>query len=258
MRKWICRLLLSACILSLLALGYFMPYLAGEALDRSLSHGAWEMEDRGVSLTLTEETDALSRMELFTQIIDHEHTAVELQEGGELAGIGAKAAAEQVMDRLGGISVLDAAVPYLLTGEDKSGQTRSGIFWRCVRDAGSESEGMIWIDDQTGLLMGFDLPADMFYFLGEGRSWEVFATQVLEFCVAHYSVNGLYSDRLREDETDAKDPKKGVETPITPRGMELAVHMELTRDEGSISYTALLEIGADRIRFNMTEHNAEE
>ncbi len=258
MKKWICRLLLHACVLPLLVLGYFMPRLAGEILDRSLAREAWEMEDRGVSLTLTEETDALSRMELFAQIISREHTAVELKEGGELAGIGAKAAAEKAMDHLGGVSVLDAAVPYLLTGEDESGQTRSGIFWRCVRDLGTDAEGTVWIDDQTGLLMGFDLPADMFYFLGKGRSWETFAAQLMDFCVEQYSLNGLYSDRLREDAAHPLDPKKGVEIQQVPGGMDLAIHMELTQGERPVSYTALLEIGAGRVRFNMTEQNAVE
>ncbi len=257
MKKWICRLLLHACVLPLLVLGFFMPRLAGETLDRSLARKTWEIEDRGVSLTLTEETDALSRMELFARLISREHTAVELKEGGELAGIGAKAAAEKAMDHLGAMSQIDAAVPYLITGEDGSGQTRSGIFWRCTCESWPDAEGTVWIDDQTGLLMGFDLPADMFYFLGEGRSWEVFATQLMEFCVEHYSVNGLYSDRLREDAAHPLDPKKGVETQQAPK-MELAIHMELTRDEGLISCTALLEVGADRVRFNMTEQNAVE
>lgn len=248
MKNWVRRFLLPACVLPLLVLGYFMPRMAGGALNRSLEREVWEMEDRGVSLTLTEEMDVLSRMELFAQLVSREHTQVELKEGSELAGIGARAAAEDVMARLEGVSVMGAAVPYLLTGEDDEGQTRSGIFWRCVWQFDSDIGdigGTLWIDDQTGLLMGFDLSAELFRYLAvDGRRAD-FSYLLQDFCASHYPVDGLHIDDLHD------------ETLMLQLEKHLAVYMELGLDMGGAIYMVPIEIG-DRVRFNMTQQTVSE
>lgn len=244
MKRRIGRVLLPACVLPLLVLGYFMPRMAGGALSRSLELKVWEMEDRGVSLTLTEEMDVLSRMELFAQLVSREHTQVELKEGSELAGIGAKAAAEDVMAFLEGFSVKGDAVPYLLTGEDGEGQTRSGIFWRCTWELKGDIGGTLWIDDQTGLLMGFDLSADMFYDLAYSGGRANFLYMLRDFCASRYPVDDLHMDEMYDESFMAQLEK------------DLPVYMELGLDKGGVIYTVPVEIDEDRVRFNMTRRNA--
>ncbi len=97
--------------------------------------------------------DPWESLKLFTSLV----TASELETGGRMTAEDAARLADELTEFLGA-EVYQAgdpteAVPYLLTNEEGY----SGVFWRCGWKGKDRPCEAVWIDDQSGVLMGFCL-----------------------------------------------------------------------------------------------------
>lgn len=169
MKRRLLQALLAAGTAALLCLGLFLPRLAASRRERSLAGEVWQKENRALSLTLAQELVELPALDIFQalELFAGAPPAVELEEGRNLTAVQAAQVAENLQSQVqeyflsqGYVPIdiywdwsenlcPDQAVPFLLT----SAEGVSGVFWRCGW-AGRPEEA-VWLDDQTGLPVGF-------------------------------------------------------------------------------------------------------
>lgn len=180
------RLLPVLCTLLLVGLGAGMPRLAALALDRGLAREVSQREAPSVSLELLQDADFFHTLELFQR----RTSQIQLSEGYRMTAEEAAQAAQAILADLGAGAPADAvpeAIPYLFSDADT--QNTSGVFWRCAWDSGGKAEAqLLWLDDQTGMMVGFQ---GAFRGTVLDEKYAVFqepATAVAEYCRLNYPV----------------------------------------------------------------------
>lgn len=214
------RFLPVLCTLLLVGLGAGMPRLAALALDRGLAREVSRREAPSVSLELLQDADFFHTLELFQR----RTSQIELSEGYRMTAEEAVQAAQAVLAELGAGGPADTApeaIPYLFSDADT--QNTSGVFWRCIWDGGAEEEDqLLWLDDQTGLMVGFQ---GFFHRTVKEEKYAVFqepASAVAEYCRRNYPVETVKLALEPSDNYLAQYPESGA-----------PVHtLSLVRDEG--------------------------
>lgn len=231
------------CTLLLLALGAYMPHLASLVLDRRLEQAVTLREDAQVSLELSQAPDFFELLELFQR----DHSLIELTEGSRMTATEAQSAAIAALLalKLDGMVLHDVpeTTPVLLTSKGTPGL--SGIFWRCIWTG--DDQAVLWLDDQTGLMVGFQGQFDMTTFvtvkeyltLNQELSREA-AAKLQEYCELYYPSDGaemtlnaeekyacdytltLYREETADDSTLAAT----CDIPVRTRGEWLFFNLE--------------------------------
>lgn len=180
------------CTLLLLGLGAWMPGLAAVAFDWQLATDRKILENQNISLTLTQEADFFQTLELFRG----GHSLVELTEGFRMTGQEVETVAQEVRQALMVFAADEAfgtplVRPMLLTSNEVPGL--SGVFWLCIwgSEESPESPGVLWLDDQSGLMVYYSGPVGWSSLSSTGIVFEEGAMQASEYCRQRYPVKNV-------------------------------------------------------------------
>lgn len=199
MKKNSARMMLPLCTALILILGAVMPRLAAAVLDRHLVSEVQTLENTAVSLSMEQETDRFSRLCLFQELIRNNNYAVPLPEGYHMTKDEVRAAAKTLAG-MGYERDFEEFVPVLLAGNDPS-QELSGIFWECTTTHDNGEMEMVWVDDQSGLIVAgmlrLDLPSLSYGQVGALAKLDAVA-RYEDFCRDNYAVEQVSSSEETE------------------------------------------------------------
>lgn len=228
------------CTLLLVAFGFGMPRLAALALDRGLEREVTRLEDPAVTLDLFQDADFFHTLELFQS----RRSQIQLDEGYQMTEEEAAQASQRIMAALGAWGSVDSApivTPYLVSSA--TARITSGVFWLCLWNSQEGERQVLWLDDQTGLMVAFQggFPAVM-----EEYKYAIYrepAYAVAEYCRLYYPAEHI--QLLTENpSSDAEYDKQGYGTTYT---------LSLVREteDGEVHFLLPLQASVTGVNFNL-------
>lgn len=145
--------------------GLCLPRIAAGIVDARLQTEVRKMESSTISLTMQQEEDSLQRLALFGRLLEQSDSVVEMSGQGQYQMTeteirdAARLTLQELTERLAAYGLPGILTgetmkiqPVLFVGQDAQKSTRSAVFWRILF---SENGGCLWLDDQTGQMVGF-------------------------------------------------------------------------------------------------------
>ena len=179
----------------LLLLSAFLPPLTFFILDHQLENEIMQREDTDISLKFSQNLDFFRTLDLFRS----QQTQIELTEGYEgyrMTEADVSAAAKGMILSFGNVYSAPEVTPVLITNKDSLGL--SGIFWRCVWGDDAGGQEIMWLDDQSGQMVGFQgriMVSAETEIKSSDNSVAAFAESVYimgDFCSTYYPVDDVF------------------------------------------------------------------
>lgn len=148
------------CTVMVLCLGLYMPRIASSVLDYNLRTQIKQMENSNISLTLSENADYFDRAYLFNSLITMGNSSIELSEKSQVCRLLPDEAERIAVETISYIGAYNMArgelvvTPVLFVGTDENSAVQSGVFWCCRWTDSDAQSQVLWLDDESGLMVG--------------------------------------------------------------------------------------------------------
>ena len=187
----------------IICISLYMPNLASMALDYRLRTQVNQMENIDVSFDSSEETDFLERAVLFRKLLGI-NSVIDIPSKSQACRLSENKVKSLAAEILKDITVYDIsymdleAVPKLLISSDEDNSLRLGVFWMCLWNDKDEASGALWVDDESGKMVGFMLNYNDIYSENISGDTEYdddyipeIVFQIGDYCCRHYQTEKI-------------------------------------------------------------------
>lgn len=158
------KIVFCLCTIIVIVTGFFMPVSASKALNRRLCNSVEEMENKKISLVLSNSEEAVKSTLTFSNLINKDSNTnisiVDISEKSKICHLTYNKVKEILLKILNSLNTLCdgcddfEAVPQLFITIGDETIEQSTIYWKCIWKNKNNIQQVMWIDDISGKMVG--------------------------------------------------------------------------------------------------------